>query len=178
MGRLTCCQETAILIMSSLQCRRFWWSIEWFAAILDSLQTGRIGARMTECRRNVGEMSEKCRRNVGEMSENLSLPHLGNFLPRPNSPLYQDGGLNSRWKYISTRPTKIRLHCRLDHEWQLNRVIFQKLTAVFPALSIDLFASVFNAQLLRYVSWNPDRYGTFVDAFSTTQTCTHAYCNC
>ena len=43
----------------------------------------------------------------------FSLPHLVNFLPRPNSPLYQDGGLNSRWKYISTRPTKIRLHCRL-----------------------------------------------------------------
>ena len=58
-------------------------------------------------------------------------------------------------------------NCYSDHEWQLNRVIFQKLRAVFPALSIDLFASVFNAQLLRYVSWNPDRHGTFVDAFST-----------
>ena len=71
--------------LTSLQCRRFWWSIEWFAAILDSLQTGRIGARMT----------------------------LGKLFTSPHSPLYQDGGLNSRWKYISTRPTKIRLHCRL-----------------------------------------------------------------
>ena len=43
----------------SLQCRRFWWSIEWFAAILDSLQTGRIGARMTECRRGGGRGREK-----------------------------------------------------------------------------------------------------------------------
>ena len=59
---------------------------------------------------------------AGKGKENLplpnfsfSLPHLVNFLPRPNSPLYQDGGLNSRWKYISTRPTKIRLHCRLEN---------------------------------------------------------------
>ena len=42
----------------SLQCRWFWWSIEWFAAILDSLQTGRIGARMTECRRGGGQGRE------------------------------------------------------------------------------------------------------------------------
>ena len=42
----------------SLQCRRFWWSIEWFAAILDSLQTGRIGARKTECRRGGGRGRE------------------------------------------------------------------------------------------------------------------------
>ena len=45
--------------MVSLQCRRFWRSIEWFAAILDSLQTGRIGARMTECRRGGGRGGEK-----------------------------------------------------------------------------------------------------------------------
>ena len=34
----------------SLQCRRFWWfsSFECLAAILDSLQTGRIGTRMRE----------------------------------------------------------------------------------------------------------------------------------
>jgi len=43
----------------SLQCWRFWWSIECFAAILDSLQTGRIGARMTECRRGWGAGKEK-----------------------------------------------------------------------------------------------------------------------
>ena len=47
-------------------------------------------------------------------------------------------------------------NCYSYHKWQLNRVIFQKLRAVFPALSIDLFASMLNAQLPRYVSWNPD----------------------
>ena len=53
-------------------------------------------------------------------------------------------------------------NCYSDHEWQLNLMIFQKLRAVFPALSIDLFASVLNAQLPRYVSRNPDPHATFV----------------
>ena len=41
-----------VSVCLSLQCRRFWWGFGWFssfeclAAILDSLQTGRIGARM------------------------------------------------------------------------------------------------------------------------------------
>ena len=54
-------------------------------------------------------------------------------------------------------------------------MIFQKLRAVFPALSIDLFASVLNAQLPRYVSWNPDPHATFVDAFSIPWTGEYFY---
>ena len=53
-------------------------------------------------------------------------------------------------------------NCYSDHEWQLSLMIFQKLRAVFPALSIDFFASVLNAQLPRYVSWNPDPHATFL----------------
>ena len=63
-------------------------------------------------------------------------------------------------------------NCYSDHEWQLKRVIFQKLRAVFL---IDLFASVLNAQLPRYVSWNPDRHATFVDAFSIPWTGEYFY---
>ena len=66
-------------------------------------------------------------------------------------------------------------NCYSDHEWQLNRVMFQKLRAVFLALSIDLFASVLNAQLPRYVSWNPDPHATFVDAFSIPWTGEYFY---
>ena len=66
-------------------------------------------------------------------------------------------------------------NCYSHHEWQLNRVIFQKLRAVFPALSNDLFASVLNAQLPRYVSWNPDPHATFVDAFSIPWTGEYFY---
>ena len=51
----------------------------------------------------------------------------------------------------------------------------QKLRAVFPALSIDLFASVLNAQLARYVSWNPHPHATFVDAFSIPWTGEYFY---
>ncbi|XP_074636846.1 uncharacterized protein LOC141894991 [Acropora palmata] len=66
-------------------------------------------------------------------------------------------------------------NCYSDHEWQLNQVVFQKLRAVFPALSIDLFASVLNAQLPRYVSWNPDPHATFIDAFSIPWTGEYFY---
>ena len=66
-------------------------------------------------------------------------------------------------------------NCYPDHEWQLNRVIFQKLWAVFPALSIDLFASVLNAQLPRFVSWNPDPHARFVHAFSISWTGEYFY---
>lgn len=57
-------------------------------------------------------------------------------------------------------------NCYSDHEWQLNPVLFQQLSAVFPALSIDLFATVLNRQLPRYVSWKPDPHAEYVDAFS------------
>ena len=43
-------------------------------------------------------------------------PTLGKLFTSPQLStvfLFQDGGLNIRWKYISTRPAKIRLHCRL-----------------------------------------------------------------
>ena len=33
----------------------------------------------------------------------------------------------------------LSINCYSDHDWQLNRVVFQKLRAVFLALSIDLF---------------------------------------
>lgn len=57
-------------------------------------------------------------------------------------------------------------NCYSDHEWQLNPVLFQQLSAVSPALSIDLFATVLNTQLPRYVSWKPDPHAEYVDAFS------------
>ena len=63
--------------------------------------------------------------NWGENDLSFSLSLQFFFLPptlgkRFTSPklstvfLFQDGGLNIRWKYISTRPAKIRLHCRLN----------------------------------------------------------------
>ena len=75
----------------------------------------------------------------------------------------------------SVKADLLSRNCYSDHEWQLNRVIFQKIRAACPALSIDLFASVLNAQLPRYVSWNPDRHATFVDAFSIAWTGEYFY---
>jgi hypothetical protein len=53
-----------------------------------------------------------------------------------------------------------------DHEWQLNKTVFQSLVSLFPNMTIDLFASYLNRQLPRYVAWHPDPQASFVDAFS------------
>ena len=53
-----------------------------------------------------------------------------------------------------------------DHEWMLNKHYFSIICDIFPNLSIDLFASILNNQLPRYVSWKPDPNATYVDAFN------------
>ena len=116
-------------LSSSLQCRRFWWSIECFAAILDSLQTGRIGARMTECRRG-GRRGRENKTFPLPLPQFFFLsPTLGKLFTSPQLStvfLFQDGGLNIRWKYISTRPAKIRLHGRLIVFWLPNTIVSAK----------------------------------------------------
>ena len=51
--------------------------------------------------------------------------------------LFQDGGLNIQWKYISTRPAKIRLHCRLTTCWNTQPIMFhdtfRSLTKQLPS---------------------------------------------
>lgn len=39
-------------------------------------------------------------------------------------------------------------------EWQLDPLIFQKISRLWQ-VEVDLFTSHWNAQLNRYVSWNP-----------------------
>ena len=53
-----------------------------------------------------------------------------------------------------------------DHEWMLNNDMFSKLCKIFPGLTIDLFASILNHRLPRYVSWGPDSQAVSVDAFN------------
>ena len=43
---------------------------------------------------------------------------------------------------------------------------FSKLCKIFPGLTIDLFASILNHHLPRYVSWGPDSQAVSVDAFN------------
>ncbi|KAK2548065.1 hypothetical protein P5673_031834 [Acropora cervicornis] len=52
-----------------------------------------------------------------------------------------------------------------DHEWMLNNDMFSRLCKIFPGLTIDLFASILNHRLPRYVSWGPDSQAFSVDAF-------------
>ena len=53
-----------------------------------------------------------------------------------------------------------------DHEWMLNNDVFSRLCKIFPGLTIDLFASVLNHRLPRYVSWGPDSQAVSVDTFN------------
>ena len=83
-------------VQPSLQCRRCWWSFECFAAILDSLQTGRIGARMTECRRGWGGLGRKTI-----------------FLSPPPFPIFLSSSHASQTFYLA--PT---LHCFSISRWR------------------------------------------------------------
>ncbi len=56
--------------------------------------------------------------------------------------------------------------CNLDTEWKLKPKLFDYIVSQFGAPDIDLFASRSNKQLDNYVSWRPDPYAKFIDAFS------------
>ena len=51
-------------------------------------------------------------------------------------------------------------------EWTLYSNVFVNIEKQFGPLSIDLFASRLNAKHSNYVSWKPDPYAQFIDAFS------------
>ena len=52
-------------------------------------------------------------------------------------------------------------------EWRLAPFVFQKIINLFKVtLETDLFASAFNHQVPKYISWNPDQEAFAIDAFS------------
>ena len=51
-------------------------------------------------------------------------------------------------------------------EWTLDRSIFDRIVRCFSQPDVDLFASRLNHQNDVYISWKPDPYASFVDAFS------------
>ena len=63
-------------------------------------------------------------------------------------------------------------HFHDQHEWCLSTAVFQDITAEYPDLNIDLFASRLTYKCETYCSWKPDPECTFVDAFSVNW---HAY---
>ena len=55
----------------------------------------------------------------------------------------------------------------VDSEWMLNSLIFEDACRICEFKpDIDLFASRLNAQLDNYVSYRPDPFASYVDAFS------------
>ena len=54
-------------------------------------------------------------------------------------------------------------------EWRLAPFAFHKIINLFKVTpETDLFASVFNYQVPKYISWNPDREAFAIDAFSNS----------
>ena len=82
----------------SLQCRRFWWFSSFdLSSVLPPF--------WIRCR--LGELGREWQNVPPTLGKLFTSPQLSTVF------LFQDGGLNIRWKYISTRPAKIRRHCRL-----------------------------------------------------------------
>lgn len=54
----------------------------------------------------------------------------------------------------------------LDTEWMLTPHIFRMLCGKFFTPDIDLFASRINAQVSMYVSWKPDPFAAYTNAFT------------
>jgi ribonuclease HI len=54
-----------------------------------------------------------------------------------------------------------------EHEWKLNKSVFQQILHNYPELNVDLFASRLNYQLATYASWEPDPLRTYIDVFTT-----------
>ena len=58
---------------------------------------------------------------------------------------------------------------RLNHdniEWELNKVVFNRICEVFFKPDIDLFASRLNHKVEQYIAWKPDPFACAVDAFT------------
>lgn len=53
-----------------------------------------------------------------------------------------------------------------EKEWELNPVLFERICKIFGVPEIDLFASMLNHKVDKYVSYQPDPYAWKVDAFS------------
>lgn len=53
-------------------------------------------------------------------------------------------------------------------EWTLEKAVFEKICSIFERPDIDLFATRINAQLEKYISWKPDPFALYVDAFTVS----------
>ena len=60
-------------------------------------------------------------------------------------------------------------------EWELHRDTFEALCERVGRPDIDLFASRLNNKLESYVSWKPDPYACYIDAFTVDWTPTYNY---
>ena len=60
-------------------------------------------------------------------------------------------------------------------EWTLKREIFARITTHWGTPEIDLFATRLNTQLSKFVSWKPEPFSCFVDAFTISWSSLYFY---
>ena len=86
------------------------------------------------------------------------------------------------WEWCITRHiwlSALHIACRLNtgadkksrvfsdnHEWMLNKQLFDDILSYHPGLDCDLFASRLNFQVSTYCSWRGDPHSAHTDAFT------------
>ena len=62
-----------------------------------------------------------------------------------------------------------------EAEWKLNPNVFQMITNRWGLPDVDMFASRFNKQIMKYVAWKPDSTALYIDAFMCDWQYIYAY---
>ena len=71
--------------------------------------------------------------------------------------------IKSQDNYIADEQSRLAIR---NFHWQLNPSLFKRIIETFGVPTIDLFASECNCQVPRFVSFKPERYALFTDAFT------------
>lgn len=94
--------------------------------------------------------------------------------------------LHPQWLYRQMLPKRMgssvwwkedwgSCHFNDEHKWALKTGVFREITAEYPELNIDLFATRLNHKFETYCSRKLDPESSFVDAFSKTCHSFHFY---
>jgi len=116
-------------------------------------------------------------RNIGSAYKNISETEMGGMQSNICNKIAKDIWDWCEYRSIWITPTFIpgKLNVDADNasrlfndatEWMLSTNVFNSITKNFGLPEIDLFASISNKQLNKYVAWKPDPEAIAIDAFT------------
>ncbi|CAG2191649.1 unnamed protein product [Mytilus edulis] len=111
----------------------------------------------------------------------LTLQSLGHMLHDTHIRLYVDNTVavsyihNFGGRKDNVTADKLSRKLNEDMEWMLKPEVFEIVEQVFGKITVDLFASGFNKQKQRYVSFLPDLNAMAIDAFTFSWTSSDVY---